>query len=52
MGAAEAWAQEHGLNYVVLYTRIDRDEARTFYERIGYTRAATAHLMSEPLHAV
>jgi len=41
MGAAEAWAQERGLNYVVLHTRVDRDDARAFYERIGYTRAAT-----------
>jgi ribosomal protein S18 acetylase RimI-like enzyme len=34
MRAAEAWAQERGLNYVVLHTRIDRDDARAFYERI------------------
>ena len=50
MRAAEAWAQERGLNYVVLHTRIDRDDARAFYERIGYKRAATAHLMSKHLH--
>jgi GNAT superfamily N-acetyltransferase len=51
MGAAEAWARERGLNRVVLHTRIDRDDARAFYERIGYARAATAHLMSKQLRA-
>jgi ribosomal protein S18 acetylase RimI-like enzyme len=51
MEAAEAWARERGLNHVVLHTRIERDNARAFYERIGYTRAATAHLMSKELRA-
>jgi len=51
MGAAETWARERGLNHVVLHTRIDRDDARAFYERVGYMRAATAHLMSKQLHA-
>jgi GNAT superfamily N-acetyltransferase len=51
MCAAEAWARERGLNRVVLHTRIDRDDAHAFYERIGYARAATAHLMSKRLHA-
>lgn len=50
MGAAEVWARERGLNHVVLHTRVDRDDARAFYQRIGYTRAATAHLMSKQVH--
>jgi ribosomal protein S18 acetylase RimI-like enzyme len=51
MGAAEAWAQDRGLAYIVLHTRTDREDARAFYERIGYTRAATAHLMSKQVNA-
>src|SRR5262245_17104261 len=49
MIAAEAWARLRGLQHLVLHTRIDRDHARAFYERLGYQRAATAHLMSKPL---
>ena len=49
MIAAEAWACARGIWYVVLHTRIDRDDARAFYERIGYTRVATSHLMSKRL---
>jgi ribosomal protein S18 acetylase RimI-like enzyme len=49
MAAAETWARAKGLGNVVLHTRIDRDDARAFYERIGYRRAATSHLMSKRL---
>jgi ribosomal protein S18 acetylase RimI-like enzyme len=51
MVAAQAWAQEQGLEHVVLHTRIDRDDARAFYEHLGYERAATAHLMNKSLKA-
>ena len=51
MDAAEGWAKMRGLDRVVLHTRIDRGDARAFYERIGYTKAATAHLMSKQLPA-
>jgi ribosomal protein S18 acetylase RimI-like enzyme len=51
MAAAQAWAQERGLEHVVLHTRIDRDDARAFYEQLGYERAATAHLMKKSLKA-
>jgi ribosomal protein S18 acetylase RimI-like enzyme len=51
MVAAQAWAQEQGLEHVVLHTRIDRDDARAFYEHLGYERAATAHLMKKSLKA-
>jgi GNAT superfamily N-acetyltransferase len=45
MGEAEAWA---GLASMALYTRIDRDRARAFYERIGFRLKATSHLLGRP----
>ena len=45
MHEAEAWAASRKLASTVLYTRIDRDRARMFYERIGYRLKATSHLM-------
>jgi len=49
MAAAHAWARERGLEHVVLHTRIQREDARAFYEHLGYERAATAHLMRKSL---
>lgn len=49
MAAAHAWARERGLEHVVLHTRIHREDARAFYEHLGYERAATAHLMRKSL---
>jgi hypothetical protein len=48
MREAEAWAVARKLASTALYTRIDRDGARLFYERIGYRLKATSHLMAEP----
>jgi GNAT superfamily N-acetyltransferase len=45
MREAEAWAAMRKLASTALYTRIDRDRARMFYERIGYRLKATSHLM-------
>jgi ribosomal protein S18 acetylase RimI-like enzyme len=45
MAAAEQWARARQLKHVVLHTRIDRDDARAFYMRLGYDIAATSHLM-------
>jgi GNAT superfamily N-acetyltransferase len=45
MREAEAWAASRQLASTALYTRIDRDRARMFYERIGYRLKATSHLM-------
>jgi ribosomal protein S18 acetylase RimI-like enzyme len=45
MREAEAWAASRELASTALYTRIDRDRARLFYERIGYRLKATSHLM-------
>ena len=49
MRDAEAWARARGLVSVVLYTRVDRDAARTFYEKLGYEPVATSHLMRREL---
>jgi ribosomal protein S18 acetylase RimI-like enzyme len=48
MREAEAWAAGRGLAATSLYTRTDRDRAHAFYERIGYRRKATSHLMGRP----
>jgi ribosomal protein S18 acetylase RimI-like enzyme len=45
MREAEAWAASRKLASTALYTRVDRDRARMFYERIGYRLKATSHLM-------
>jgi ribosomal protein S18 acetylase RimI-like enzyme len=45
MRDAEAWARSRRLASVTLYTRVDRDAARAFYERLGYQRSATSHQM-------
>lgn len=49
MQAAEAWARTHGLDTVVLYTRVDRADAQAFYARLGYETAATSNLMRKTL---
>ena len=46
MRHAEAWAAQRNLASTSLYSRIDRDRARAFYERIGYRLKATSHLMA------
>jgi GNAT superfamily N-acetyltransferase len=48
MREAEAWAASRGLDATSLYTRVDRDRAHAFYERIGYRLKATSHLMGRP----
>lgn len=48
MRAAEAWAAGHGLSSTALYTRIDRDRSRAFYERLGYRLKGTSHHMGRP----
>ena len=45
MNEAEAWARGRGLTSTALYTRVDRHDARAFYEQLGYRLAATSHLM-------
>lgn len=48
MREAEAWAAGHGLSSTALYTRIDRDRSRAFYERLGYRLKGTSNLMGRP----
>ncbi len=38
MQVAEAWAREKGCTSVALYSRVDRDRAHRFYERLGYEK--------------
>lgn len=38
MQTAEAWAREKGCTSVALYSRVDRDRAHRFYERLGYEK--------------
>jgi GNAT superfamily N-acetyltransferase len=38
MQVAEAWAREQGCTSVALYSRVDRDRAHRFYERLGYEK--------------
>jgi ribosomal protein S18 acetylase RimI-like enzyme len=51
MESVEAWARAKGLPRIVLHMRVDRDEARFFYEQLGYQRIATSRLMSKPLES-
>ena len=49
MQAAEQWAASRGVGSVALYTRTDREQARAFYERIGYRLRATSHLLARDI---
>jgi ribosomal-protein-alanine N-acetyltransferase len=49
MTAVETWAKARGAEQVVLHTRVDRADARLFYERIGYSISASSHLMAKSL---
>ncbi len=48
MREAEAWSASQSLPSTALYTRIDRDRSRAFYERLGYHVKGTSHLMGRP----
>lgn len=49
MDAAEAWALRCGYDEVRLRSNIAREDAHTFYERLGYEPVATSHLFRKPL---
>ena len=49
MASVETWARDRGVASVSLGTEITRHDARAFYERLGYTRFATSHLMRKVL---
>jgi GNAT superfamily N-acetyltransferase len=45
MQVAEAWAREKGCTSVALYSRVDRDRAHRFYERLGYAKKGASALL-------
>jgi GNAT superfamily N-acetyltransferase len=48
MQVAEAWARDKGCTSVALYSRVDRERAHRFYERLGYEKKiASAQLRKE-----
>ena len=49
MAAVETWAKDRGFTSVALASNVARTEAHTFYEAIGYQRAATSHLFRKTL---
>lgn len=49
MQRAEDWARQRGLGRVVLRSNILRNEAHTFYERLGYSRMKTQHVFLKKL---
>ena len=47
---AEQWARDHGLRSVALASEVGRDDAHTFYTRLGYTPTATSQLFRKALN--
>jgi GNAT superfamily N-acetyltransferase len=47
MRVAEVWAREKGCTSVALYSRVDRDRAHRFYERLGYEKKAASALLGK-----
>lgn len=50
MTAVEEWALKRGFTEVLLATRIDREDARAFYQAIGYRFVHTTHFLSKALN--
>jgi len=49
LGVVEEWARGRGLRHIVLYTRVERAGAHSFYERLGYDKLATSDLLGKPV---
>ena len=49
MQVAEQWARESGSATVALYSGVQRTDTHRFYERLGYAKAGTSHLMRRAL---
>jgi N-acetylglutamate synthase-like GNAT family acetyltransferase len=47
--AAEKWARRKGLSAIVLRSNVIREAAHRFYERLGYTRIKTQHVLGKSL---
>ena len=49
MQVAEQWARESGSPTVALYSGLQRTDTHRFYERLGYAKTGTSHLMRKVL---
>jgi GNAT superfamily N-acetyltransferase len=49
MQVAEQWARETGSATVSLYSGAQRADTHRFYERLGYAKSGTSHLMRRVL---
>lgn len=45
MHVVEEWARESGSATVSLYSGVQRTDTHRFYERLGYAKSGTSHLM-------
>lgn len=49
VAAAEAWARSRGLVSMRVRTRVERERAHRFYERLGFDRSKTQHVFMKAL---
>ncbi len=49
MHVVEQWARESGSATVSLYSGVQRTDTHRFYERLGYAKSGTSHLMRKVL---
>ena len=49
MRAAESWARSAGCNRMTVRSRVTRERAHAFYERLGYVHEKTSHTFRKPL---
>ena len=49
LGAAEAWAREHGARAMSVRSRTERARAHRFYEAHGYEQVKLSHVFKKPL---
>jgi len=47
--AAECWAQARGATRLRVRSRVERERAHRFYERVGYVPGKTQHVFAKPL---
>lgn len=49
LAAAETWAVRHGARQLMLRSNVVREHAHAFYERAGYARAKSQHVLVRDL---
>jgi GNAT superfamily N-acetyltransferase len=49
LAVAEAWARDHGVDRMVVRTRIARERAHRFYRREGYALVKTSYTLEKRL---